>query len=185
MMRHLLGLFRNRDGAAAAEMVFVAPMLMILLFGSVELGNLMMDEHSLAQQVRDGARFGARLDIDTDYSCPGSVFAASDATDQIVNVTKYGATTGAATDRSRWAAYWGRTCSGQAQTVNVSIRCVDKDSIDAGGSGNSGIYTALDGDIPVVQVSGAVKYHSVLAAIGFDATNICLRATSEAPVQGL
>lgn len=184
-MRQLLGLIRNHDGAAGAEMVFVAPMLIILLFGSVELGNLMMDQHALEQQVRDGARFGARLEIDPDYACPGSVFASSDATDQIINVTKYGAPTGAANDRSRWSAYWGRTCTGQAQPVSVSFKCVDKDDIDAGGTGNSGIYTSLDGDIPVIQVSGAVKYHSVLAAIGFDATNICLRATSEAAVQGL
>jgi Flp pilus assembly protein TadG len=174
---------RDNRGTAAAEMALVAPLLLALLFGSVELGNLFMDQHALEKQVRDGARFAARLAVSDAYSCPGSVFADTDATDQIENVTKDGAVSGPG--NPRWGTYWARNCSDGGATLAVTIRCVPKSDIDTGGSGKTGVYTNLDGDIPVVTVAGAVKYRSVLAALGFDATNICLKAESEAAVVGI
>jgi Flp pilus assembly protein TadG len=181
-MRRFSEILRDTSAAAASEMVLVLPFLLAFLFGTVELGNLMMDEHALQKQVRDGARFGARLQLESDYECPDSVFADADATDQIVKVTKDGAVSGAGSPR--WTSYWTRACEGANNTVAVSIRCVPKAEIDSDGTGNAGIYTGLDGDIPVVSVAGAVQYRSVAAALGWD-TNICLKAESEAPVQGI
>ena len=182
-----LSLIRDGSGNAAVEMALVAPLLMALLFGSVELGNLFMSEHALEKQVRDGARYAARLALNDTYSCttdPATVFADPDASTHIINVTKTGAVSG--TGFPRWdSTYWDRNCNGQTPTVAVSIRCVPKDDIDTGATGETGIYTGLDGDIPVVTVSGAVKYWSVLSRLGFNATNICLKAESEAAVQGL
>lgn len=178
---------RNRRGAAAAELALVLPMMLTLMFGSLELGNLFLDEHALSKQVRDGARFGARLQVADDYDCtddPATVFEdGAGAETEIVNVTKEGVPSG--TGKRRWGAYWDRNCTGGAPTLDVSIRCVPKDSIDTDDTGSTGIYSSLDGDIPVVQVSGAVRYRSVLAAIGFDSTNVCLRAQSEAAVTGV
>jgi Flp pilus assembly protein TadG len=184
-MRTLLGFLRNERASAATELALVTPLLLVLMVGSVELSNMFMDEHALEKQVRDGARYGARLSLDKAYACPGTIFADPDANTKIINVTKTGAVTGTGTPR--WpTAYWARTCTGQAQTVAVSIRCVAKTQIDAGNNGVTGIYTSLPGTtIPVVKVSGAVQYRSMLAMIGFNATNICLTAESEAPVQGL
>ncbi|MFL6725378.1 MAG: TadE/TadG family type IV pilus assembly protein [Sphingomicrobium sp.] len=185
-MRSLLGTLQRRDeGAAAAELALVMPLLLALMFGSVELSNLFMDQHALEKQVRDGARYAARMSIDPAYSCPGTVFNDPSATTKIINVTKTGAVSGAGTPR--WpVAYWARTCTGGAPTVAVNIRCVAKNQIDTANNGFSGIYTSLPGTtIPVVKVSAAVKYRSFLALIGFNATNICMTAESEAPVQGL
>ena len=155
------------------------------MFGSVELSNLFMDQHALEKQVRDGARYAARLSMNPAYSCPGTVFKDPNANANIINVTKTGAVTG--TGIPRWpASYWARTCTGGAATVAVNIRCVAKTQIDAANDGTTGIYTSLPGTaIPVVKVSAAVKYRSLLAMIGFNATNICITAKSEAPVQGL
>lgn len=186
MMRRLFGFIRDREGSAAAEMALVMPMMLALLFGSVELGNLFLDEHALSKQVRDGARFASRLELSETYDCdtPATVFADADATTKIINVTKEGVVTGSG--KPRWSSYWTRTCTGEAQTLTVSIRCVPKADIDKDDSGNTGIYTSLDGtEIPVVMVEGAVRYRSVLASLGFNATNLCLRAESEVPVQGL
>lgn len=185
MMRTLLGLLRTDTASAAVEMALVTPLLLILAIGSFELGNLFMDQHALEKQVRDGARYAARLSIASAYSCPATVFKDPNATANIINVTKTGAVSGAGTPR--WpATYWARTCTGQAQTVSVDVRCVAKSQIDTGADGVTGIYTSLPGTtIPVVKVSAAVKYRSVLAMMGFNATNICLTAESEAPVQGL
>jgi Flp pilus assembly protein TadG len=185
MMRRLLGLLRNDKASAAAEMALLTPLLLALMFGSFELGNLFMDEHALEKQVRDGARFGARLTLNEDYSCgsPATVFEADDAEDQIKKVTKDGAVSG--TGNPRWSAYWSRNCTDDTPTLSVTIRCVPKASIDTEASGKTGIYTGLDGDIPVVKVSGSVKYRSVLAPLGLNATNVCLTAESEAAVQGV
>ena len=183
-MMQRLPFLRNERASAAAELALVTPFLLALMFGAVELGNLFMDEHALQKQVRNGARFASRLELHENYSCPSAVFADADATTKIVNVTQNGAVTGSGTPR--WTGYWSRTCSGGGQTVTVAIRCVNKDQIDAGNTGNSGIYTSLGGStIPVVRVSGAVQYRSVIATLGFDAADICLEAESELPVQGI
>jgi len=177
-------LLRNQHAAAAAELALVTPILLALMFGSLELGNFFSDEHALEKQVRDGARYAARLELASAYSCPGTVFQDVNATTNIINVTKNGVVSGSG--NPRWTDYWTRTCTGQQQTLTVSIRCVAKTAIDTGNSGNSGIYTSLGGtDIPVVKVSGAVMYRSVLASLGFNTANLCLRAESEAAVQGL
>jgi Flp pilus assembly protein TadG len=185
MMRTLLGLLRTNTASAAVEMALVTPILLALSVGSVELGNMFMDQHALEKQVRDGARYAARLTIAPAFVCPTTVFQDTGATTKIINVTKTGAVTGTGTPR--WpASYWTRTCTGQTATVTVDVRCVAKTQIDAGNDHVTGIYTSLPGTtIPVVKVSAAVKYRSVLAMVGFNATNVCLTAESEAPVQGL
>ena len=161
------------------------PFMLVLMFGAVELGNLFLDEHTLTKQVRDGARYASRLPLSDDFVCDTDVFQADDddAKDEIIKVTKDGVVTG--TGQPRWTTYWTRTCDDAAPTLAVDIRCVAKDDIDLDADGTTGVYTTLEGDdIPVVRVSGAVKYRSVLASIGFDATNICLRAESDVAMAG-
>lgn len=183
MMRRL-PLIRNQRASAAAEMALVTPVLLALMFGAVELGNLFLNEHALQKQVRNGARYASRLELHESYSCPTAVFADTGATTKITNVTQNGVVTGAG--NPRWTDYWSRTCPGGGQTLTVDIRCVNKDQIDAGNSGNSGIYTSLGGTtIPVVKVSGAVRYRSVISTLGFSALDVCLEAESELPVQGI
>ena len=184
MMRTWGKLRRSESATAAAEMALVAPLLIVLMFGAAEVGNLFMDQHALDKQVHDGARFAARLELNSAYDCPDTVFAAADADGQIVNVTKNGAVSG--DGNPRWdSSYWARQC-GTDPSVSVAIRCVAKSDIDTDDSGYTGVYTSLAGtEIPVVTVSAAVRYRPVLAALGIQDTNICLRAQSEAAVQGL
>jgi Flp pilus assembly protein TadG len=182
-----LALLHANDASAAVEMALVIPFLLALLFGSVELGNFFMSEHALEKQVRDGAGYAARLALKNPYNCtadPSTVFADPDATTHIINVTETGAVTG--TGFARWnPSYWTQTCGTDAQTVTVGITCVAKDDIDTKGTGQTGIYTGLDGDIPVVTVSARVKYLSVLSSLGFSAPNLCMTAESKAAVQGI
>lgn len=174
---------RDCSGAAAAEMVLVTPFLVVILFGTVELGNLMLDEHSLEKQVRDGARYASRLTISNAYSCPGTVFADPDAEANIIKVTKDGVVSG--TGSPRWTDYWDRKCASGDDTLTVSVRCVAKSDVDTGGTGNTGLYSSLPGtDIPVVTVAGEVQYRSVMSTLGWD-SDICLHAESEAAVQGV
>lgn len=173
-MMRIANPFARQEGAAAAEMALILPFLLALLFGSAELGNYFLDEHGLVKQVRDGARYAARIPLEANYICPNTVSPAAQAL--ITNVTRTGTVTGTGTGRFN-AAYWARNCGSATQTVTITIRCVSNDDYD-------GIYQSLDGDIPVVKVSAAVGYRSLLGSLGLPTANACLRAESEAPVIG-
>ena len=167
-------LSRDDGGAAAAEMAMVLPFLLVLLFGSAELGNYFLDEHGLVKQVRDGARFASRLPLEANYTCPNTVDPAAETL--IENVVKSGTVDDSQDGRFN-DGYWTRNCTGVAQPIEVTIRCVDKTDY-------SGIYSSLDGDIPIVKVSAAVGYRSVLGSLGLPTANLCLRAESESAVVG-
>ena len=167
-------LFRHDGGAAAAEMVMVLPFLLVLLFGSAELGNYFLDDHGLLKQVRDGARYASRLPLEANYTCPNTV--APTAETLIENVVKTGTVDGTGAGRFD-TGYWGRACSGVAQPITVTIRCVPEGDY-------GGIYSSLDGDIPVVKVSAAIGYRSVLGSLGLPTADLCLRAESESAVIG-
>lgn len=172
----LRALHHSDRGSAAAEIALITPLLLILMLGSMELGNYFLNAHALSKEVRDGARYASRLTIDGDYVCPTSVFEDTTATTKIQNVTKTGTVDGTGTGRFS-TTQWGTACP-SATALVVSLRCVPEGTY-------TGIYSGLDGDIPVVKVSAAIRYSSVLSAIGFNAGNYCLRAESEAPVVGL
>jgi Flp pilus assembly protein TadG len=72
-MTRLNLLLRDRKASAAAEMALVMPILLTLMFGSLELGNYFMNEHTLVKAVRNGARFAARQNFTYYTSCSGSV----------------------------------------------------------------------------------------------------------------
>ena len=176
-MRALRLLLADRSATAGVEMAMVTPLLIILMFGSMELGNFFLDQHAVSKQVNDGARFAARLPLATTtaYSCPGAVYNDSGATTKIINVTKTGSVDGAATGRFP-STFWDDAC--EDESVTVTMRCVDK-------SLYSGVYTGLAGNIPVVTVSADVAYPSLFGALGFSTSTLCVRATSEAAVVGL
>src|SRR4051794_12679666 len=70
--RAFFRLLGDTNGAAAAEMVLVLPLLLVIMFGSVELGNYMLNEHTLLRAVRDGARYAARQPFASYSGCNGT-----------------------------------------------------------------------------------------------------------------
>lgn len=177
-MRRLGALLRSTRASAAAELALLLPLLILLFFGTLELGNLFMTQHALSKHVGGGARFATRLTLADSYSCPASVFDDPDATTKIISVTQNGSLVAEGAGRLA-ASQWASTCDG-SPAVAVSFRCVEK------GTTFGGLYTELDGDIPVVEVEGTIEYLPILAnAIGFDNAGICLSAQAEAPVIGL
>jgi Flp pilus assembly protein TadG len=175
-MRIGLALIRNDRGAAAAEMALVVPLVITLMYASMELGNFFLIEHAVTKQVRDGARFASRMTLAEAYNCPGTVFEDANYATTIANVTRTGSVDGSATGRFS-ASFWNG-CGSAASPITVSIRCVPQDDY-------AGIYTGLDGAIPVVTVSASVDYPSVFQNFGFTTTGYCMRAKSEAAVAGL
>ncbi len=174
-MKTRLPFFRQTGGSAAAETALIAPLLLTMLFGGIEVGNYFLDEHAMVKQVRDGARYASRLPLPTNYTCPSTVSPAAETL--IANVTKTGTVDGTGTGRFD-ANYWTRNCPGVAKAVTVTIRCVPEDDY-------TGVWAEWEGDIPVVKVSAGVRYRSLLDTLGLPgAPSLCLKAESEIPAMG-
>lgn len=159
-------LLRQENGAAAAEMALVAPLLMIIMFGSMELGHYFYSEHVVVKAVRDGARFASRQGF-ADFNCPSTIGGTVVTDTQ--NVTRTNTVNGSGTPRlGGWT---------QNSTVTVTLRC------DTSGTYVS-FYQGLGG-VPVVTVSATVPYSSLFQMIGFNSTNLSVRSSSEVPVMGI
>jgi Flp pilus assembly protein TadG len=171
MLRTLLGLVRDQRGNAAAEMAMVTPLLLILMFGCVELGNYFWNEHTLLKAVRDGARYAARQGFSNYPDCSNVDTTLRDNTR---NVVMYG--------------YLSDT-SGGALTPNISVSNVTvgtscKTTVDM--QNMTGLYQDRPNGAQIVTVSATVTYRPVIAvALGFSGVGYQLYARSEAAVTGL
>ncbi|AEG48058.1 TadE family protein [Sphingobium chlorophenolicum L-1] len=161
-------LLATNRAAAAAEMALIMPFLIILMFGSFELGNYFLSEHVVAKAVRDGARYAARRAF-TDFSCPNSV--ASDVVDKTRNITRTGQIANGGTARlTNWTV---------ATTVTVTLNCTA-----ISGGNYSGIYKGMS-NVPRIKVSAVVPYRSLFNNLGFTSSTLNLVSESEATVQGI
>jgi len=156
----------DRAGSAAAEMALALPLLLVLLFGTFELGNFFLSEHVVQKSVRDAARYAARLPM-TDYpSCAPTTTAEA----QIQRVARTGRPdAGGAIQRLRG---W----SSDAMT-SVLLTC------DTSGT-YTGIYTDFPGGVPVVTVSASVPYPTLFGSMGLPTPSLTLNAKSQSAVFG-
>jgi Flp pilus assembly protein TadG len=165
-------LLRSDRATAGAEMALVAPMLIVLMFGSFELGNYFLSEHVVVKAVRDGARYASRMPIAA-YSCPATV--DSTVNGQIRNVTRTGQVASGGTARlPGWA-----DMQGTVPTVTVTLSCTA-----ITGGNYSGIYAGRT-DVPKIKVRASVDYHSLFNDLGFTSMTLQMNAESEAAVMGI
>ena len=174
MMRGALACFwSDRRGAAAAEMAIAAPLLVVLMFGSFELGKFFWDQHIVVKAVRDGARFAARQSM-TAMPCTGGVDPIAEA--RIRNLVRTGTADGTGTAR---LYYWTNPA-----TITVTVNCYD----NTGGGGATTVYAGVyEGmaNVPRVTVSASVPYTPLVGSIGFDTAGISLNADNQATVFGI
>lgn len=148
-------------------MALVLPLLLVILFGCLELGNYFMNEHRLVKAVRDGARFAARQDFTNYPDCSTVSTTARDATRNVVmNGVMAGGTI--------------ITPNIQASDIDVTTSC----ATSAGGQTMSGIYAGRTTGAQIVTVSASVNYQPVLAIAGFTGIGVSLNAASQAAVSG-
>jgi hypothetical protein len=167
-------LLRDAGGAAAAEMALVLPLLLTLLFGSVELGNYFYDEHKLVKSVRDGVRYASRQRISNYTACTGQPDDPVPADTEMM--IRKGSLDSSASDLlPNW----------DAATFSISMSCMS--SLADGTGGNyalGGIYANINA--PTVLVTVSLPYRSVIgSAIGFSGLGLTLNATQSAAVAGL
>ena len=179
-MKNALRLFKCTRGSAIVEMALVAPFLLIIMFGSVELGNYFMDEHALVKAVRDSARFAARQNFTNYTGCsgsPGGTVAADAET-----IARKGVLDSTADDLlPNW----------NSATFSVSVSCTG--SVD--GQDMLGIYRSRvggtcdgatsNGCAQVVTVDATVPYSAILGSFGFTGLGLNLNASSQAAVTGI
>ena len=164
-------LARCSRGAAAAEMALVLPILLILLFGSVEAGTMFMSHHAIEKGVRDGARYAARVPLGTQTD-DGCVLAGDTTTqEQIKRVTRTGNPDEGETSR---LYFWT-----DDDTVTLSISC----TTDAAWS-TDGVYADFDDGAPVITVSASVPYPGLFGWLPFVGDGVNLTARSQAAVFG-
>ena len=160
-------LWRDRRGTAAAEMALVTPLLMVLMFGSFELGNYFLDSHVVAKAVRDGARFAGRQSF-PDMPCG----AASAVEADIKDIVRKGSTVDSDTTAPPRLWYWTNPA-----TITVTTTCDSSGTYSA-----AGIYTGVTGGARRVTVSAAVPYDSLFGIVGFETT---INAVSRSAVMGI
>jgi Flp pilus assembly protein TadG len=174
-MRRLRCFSRDCRGAAAAEMALVLPLLLVILFSSLELGNYFMNEHTLVKAVRDGARFAARQNFTNYTSCSGDV--GEPAYTSTKNVVMNGYLSG------------GSIITPNIQTSDINVTTSCKSTVN--GQTMSGIYAGRDvngdtqDDALIVTVSATVNYRPIVSAFGFTGVGLTLNAASEAAVAGM
>ena len=66
--RGIRGFIRARSGNAGTEFAMVAPFLLLLLIGSIEIGRGLRDYHVVKESVRNAARYLSRVPILTSFS---------------------------------------------------------------------------------------------------------------------
>ena len=163
-----------RRGSASVEFALVLPLLLILLFGGMEAGHFVWTQHKLAEAVRDGSRYAARLPL-TEL-CDGNTEVMTNETrDNIILMTRTGqvANASARPKVPGWAA----------DHVDVDPNC--------GQYVTTGFYAAYAADFegaggPVVVVSTSdVPYPSMFNALGIIDPGARLSAHSISPGIGL
>lgn len=162
------------------EFALILPVVMILMFGSFEMGYYFWNQHIVVQSVREGSRFAARLpfskfdcsssDIVIDRNDPSAPTAVDTSTiDKIKLITRTGqiASDDAPPRIKNWTA-----------NVSVVVSCPET-------AVSEGLYDNM-ANAPIVTVSASnVPYPSLFSTLGFDAVNVTLNASSRSPVMGL
>jgi Flp pilus assembly protein TadG len=171
------GIHRDRHGAAAAEMALVAPLLLAIMLGSVELGSFFYNEHILVKAVRDGARYAARQSFS--YYGTGSACASPTDATMIGNVRALVRTSLLSAGSDRFADI-------QDSDITLSATCATNATGVSSTENMVGIYKGRSIGAPVVTVSATVDYAPVIgAAFGFSGVGLHLNASEQAAVQGI
>ena len=177
-------LLADRRGAAAAEMALVMPLLLIIMFGSIEVGNYFMNEHTLLEGVRAGARYAARQSFGEYNGCnttaapvpsPGVAGSVNENTKLLVRKGTLDTTV------NDLLPNW----TNGSTTFTVTMTC---DTV-AGGVTLGGIYggnsVGTSGAAPAVLVTARLPYRPILQAFGFRGTGYFISASQQAAVAGV
>jgi len=163
-------IWASQRAAAATEIALALPLLLVLIWGPLEIGNYFMNEHMLIKGVRDGAVYAAHQDI-ANYSCPNTIGGTVVADTK--NIVRSGQLSGGV-DRLR---NWG------SATFTMTLNCYTQAN---DGTALGGIYALnTGGQVPVITIVATVPYTPILGNLGFRPATLGMSATQQATVMGI
>ncbi len=137
---------RSQNGIASVEFVLILPVLVVCLFGTIEIGRVLHDYHVVVKGVRDGTRYLSRVAVD----CPGGVGTVGsivNASDEqwAKNLTMTGSISPSFPGDYLLAA-WGDP----GTTLTVTVDCNDPATLE-------GIYSG-DPVVPSITMTADAKF---------------------------
>lgn len=178
--------FCSEKASAATEFALTLPMMLILLFGGMEAGHFVWTQQKLAEAVRDGARYAARIPMNA--VCEGATEVMSQSTrDDIILLTRTGQVQNSGA--SPKVPGWG------AAQVTVEPNCDNTAFMDTGLYAEYAVdYPGAKGPVMVVSANDVAypwmfgMLGSILSGIsgnGTDPLDVGLSASSISPGIGL
>ena len=142
---------RSRKGIASVEFVLILPLLVVFLFGTIEIGRALHDYHVVVKGVRDGARYLSRVKVDCScgVGCAGSIVNIPDNHElRAKHLTRTGLISPSLPGDYLLAA-WGDP----ATSLDVNVFCNAPDTL-------TGIFSDDDPFVvPTVTMEADVKFN--------------------------
>lgn len=157
-----------RNGAAAAELALLLPLMVVMLFGAIEVSYYFYNQHQVIKGLRDGARYASRQSF-AEINCTGSSIP-SDLVNDIKEVTRTGQISGGTSRVPGW--------------VNDQITV----GLDCAGSGGTAITTGIyssEPDAPIVTISTTLQYQALFEGVGILNSSYSHSASHQAAVMGI
>jgi len=146
-------MLRSTRGVAAVELAFLAPVLLILTFGSIDVVRALRDYNVVSKSLRDSGRFLSRVPIDCTLAAGSRIDGnLQTLARQLALTGKVGVSPGNAADRL--VEYWS-----DENTVAIQVNCLSNTPAD--NLCGAGVACRGGDVIPVVQVSTDFAYAGI------------------------
>lgn len=149
-------------GSAGAEFSLVLPLLLTVVFGSIEIGRLLHDFHVINKSVRDGTRFLSRVPVTCDNPGTGSFTNAADLI-TAKNLTLTGTVDTPSASGDYLLGYWN-----DANTITYQVECITNASYEGAFLGRA--Y------IPAITGTAVVPFTFLFGSLVVSTSSITITA---------
>ncbi len=118
--KHLSHFWRARGGIASVELAMCLPLIVLMLFGTIEIGRMYFEYHAASKSVRDATRYLTRVDAGLlGLVCPAGTI--DNTTAEVIKAKNLALRGTIDTSRPYLLAYWTALSS-----VSVTASCIEK-----------------------------------------------------------
>ena len=163
-------LWRSRRGVASVEFAIMLPVLIVTLFGVIEIGRLLYDFHAVTKSVRDATRFLTRVGVTCPSGGPseGPIALYIDSNPQqtiAVNLAMTGSPDNPTVSSDYLLPYWT-----DPTTISTRVKCIDN------GGNYAGVYAARP-YIPQITMTATVPFSFIWGTLVLSQSSINFTVT--------